>query len=262
MSQPSYLDQTLPLDARADDLVSRMTLVEKIGQMLYEAPAIERLDIPEYNWWNECLHGVGRAGVATVFPQAIGLAATWDDALMQRVATAISDEARAKYNDWQRRGIRQIYTGLTFWTPNINIFRDPRWGRGQETYGEDPFLTGRMGMALVRGLQGDDSRYLKVAACAKHYAVHSGPEPDRHGFDARVDERDLRETYLPAFEALVREAQVESVMGAYNRTNGEACCASPTLLEKILREEWGFDGHVVSDCGAIDDIWRFHGLAK
>jgi beta-glucosidase len=262
MSQPSYLDPTLPLDARADDLVSRMTLVEKIGQMLYEAPAIERLGIPEYNWWNECLHGVGRAGVATVFPQAIGLAATWDDALMQRVATAISDEARAKYNDWQRRGIRQIYTGLTFWTPNINIFRDPRWGRGQETYGEDPFLTGRMGMALVRGLQGDDSRYLKVAACAKHYAVHSGPEPDRHGFDARVDERDLRETYLPAFEALVREAQVESVMGAYNRTNGEACCASPTLLEKILREEWGFDGHVVSDCGAIDDIWRFHGLAK
>ena len=178
------------------------------------------------------------------------------------MATAISDEARAKYNDWQRRGIRQIYTGLTFWTPNINIFRDPRWGRGQETYGEDPYLTGRMGLALVRGLQGDDARYLKAAACAKHYAVHSGPEPDRHGFDAVVDERDLRETYLPAFETLVREGHVESVMGAYNRTNGEACCASPTLLEKILRQEWGFDGHVVSDCGAIDDIWRFHGLAK
>lgn len=261
MSQPPYLDPALPLDARADDLVSRMTLEEKIGQMLYEAPAIERLGVPEYNWWNECLHGVGRAGIATVFPQAIGLAATWDDDLVRRVATAISDEARAKYNDWQRRGIRQIYTGLTFWTPNINIFRDPRWGRGQETYGEDPYLTGRMGVALVRGLQGDDPRTLKVAACAKHYAVHSGPEPDRHGFDARVDARDLRETYLPAFEALVREAKVESVMGAYNRTNGEACCASPTLLEQILRQEWGFDGHVVSDCGAIDDIWRFHGLA-
>jgi beta-glucosidase len=262
MAQTPYLDPSLPLDARAEDLVSRMTLEEKIGQMLYEAPAIERLGIPEYNWWNECLHGVGRAGIATVFPQAIGLAATWDDDLVRRVATAISDEARAKYNDWQRRGIRQIYTGLTFWTPNINIFRDPRWGRGQETYGEDPYLTGRMGLALVRGLQGDDPRYLKAAACAKHYAVHSGPEPDRHGFDAVVDERDLRETYLPAFETLVREGHVESVMGAYNRTNGEACCASITLLEQILRQEWGFDGHVVSDCGAIDDIWRFHGLAK
>ncbi len=262
MTQPPYLNPDLPLDARAEDLVSRMTLEEKIGQMLYDAPAIERLGIPEYNWWNECLHGVGRAGVATVFPQAIGLAATWDDDLVRRIGTAIADEARAKYNDWQRRGIRQIYTGLTFWTPNINIFRDPRWGRGQETYGEDPYLTGRMGLALVRGLQGDDPRYLKVAACAKHYAVHSGPEPDRHGFNAVVDERDLRETYLPAFETLVREGHVEAVMGAYNRTNGEACCASPTLLEQILRREWGFDGHVVSDCGAIDDIWKFHGLAK
>ncbi len=256
-----YLDPSLPLDSRAGDLVGRLTLDEKIGQMLYEAPAIERLGIPEYNWWNECLHGVGRAGIATVFPQAIGLAATWDDDLVRRVGAAISDEARAKYNDWQRRGIRQIYTGLTFWTPNINIFRDPRWGRGQETYGEDPYLTARMGVAFVRGLQGDDPRCLKAAACAKHYAVHSGPEPDRHGFNAVVDERDLRETYLPAFEALVREGRVESVMGAYNRTNGEACCASPTLLEKILRGEWGFDGHVVSDCGALDDIWRHHGLA-
>ncbi len=262
MNQPPYLNPSLPLDARADDLVARMTLEEKIGQMLYEAPAIERLGIPEYNWWNECLHGVGRAGIATVFPQAIGLAATWDDDLVRRIGTAISDEARAKYSDWQRRGRRQIYTGLTFWTPNINIFRDPRWGRGQETYGEDPYLTGRMGLALVRGLQGDDARCLKTAACAKHYAVHSGPEPDRHGFNTVVDERDLRETYLPAFETLVREGRVESVMGAYNRTNGEACCASPTLLEKILRTEWGFDGHVVSDCGAIDDIWRFHGLAR
>jgi len=262
MTQHPYLNPTLPATQRADDLVSRMTLVEKIGQMLYEAPAIERLGIPEYNWWNECLHGVGRAGVATVFPQAIGLAATWDADLMLRVATAISDEARAKYNDWQRRGIRQIYAGLTYWSPNINIFRDPRWGRGQETYGEDPYLTGRMGVAFVRGLQGHDPRTLKLAATAKHYAVHSGPEPDRHGFDAVVDERDLRETYLPAFEALVREGKVEAVMGAYNRTNGEACCASVTLLEKILRQEWGFDGHVVSDCGAIDDIWKFHGLAR
>ena len=262
MTQPPYLNPALPLDARADDLVGRMTLEEKIGQMLYDAPAIERLGIPEYNWWNECLHGVGRAGIATVFPQAIGLAATWDTGLMWRVAKAISDEARAKYNDWQRRGIRQIYTGLTYWSPNINIFRDPRWGRGQETYGEDPYLTARMGVAFVRGLQGDDSRYLKLVATAKHYAVHSGPEPDRHGFNAVVDERDLRETYLAAFEALVREAKVESVMGAYNRTNGEACCASPTLLEQILRREWGFDGYVVSDCGAIDDIWKHHGLAK
>jgi beta-glucosidase len=263
MTEPSlpYLNPNLPATQRADDLVSRMTLVEKIGQMLYEAPAIERLGIPEYNWWNECLHGVGRAGVATVFPQAIGLAATWDVDLMLRVATAISDEARAKYNDWQRRGIRQIYAGLTYWSPNVNIFRDPRWGRGQETYGEDPYLTARMGVAFVRGLQGDHPRTLKLVATAKHYAVHSGPEPDRHGFDAIVDERDLRETYLPAFEALVREGMAESVMGAYNRTNGEACCASLTLLEKILRQEWGFDGYVVSDCGAIDDIWKYHGLA-
>ena len=187
MTQLPYLDLSLPVDQRADDLVSRMTLIEKISQMLYEAPAIERLGIPEYNWWNECLHGVGRAGVATVFPQAIGLAATWDVDLMLRVATAISDEARAKYNDWQRRGIRQIYAGLTYWSPNINIFRDPRWGRGQETYGEDPYLTARMGVAFVRGLQGDDPRYLKLVATAKHYAVHSGPEPDRHGFNAVVD---------------------------------------------------------------------------
>ncbi len=262
MTPLPYLDPSLPIDQRADDLVSRMTLVEKIGQMLYEAPAIERLGIPEYNWWNECLHGVARAGIATVFPQAIGLAATWNADLMLRIAAAMSDEARAKYNDWQRRGIRQIYAGLTFWSPNVNIFRDPRWGRGQETYGEDPYLAARMGVAFVRGLQGDDPRYLKLVATATHYAVHSGPEPDRHGFDAIVDERDLRDTYLPAFEALVREGKAESVMGAYNRTNGEACCASITLLEKILRQEWGFDGYVVSDCGAIDDIWKYHGLAK
>jgi beta-glucosidase len=257
-------DVTPSVDERVDDLVSRMTLEEKIAQMVYDAPAIERLDIPAYNWWNECLHGVGRAGVATVFPQAIGLAATWNVELMHRVATAISDEARAKHHEALRRGIRAIYAGLTYWSPNINIFRDPRWGRGQETYGEDPYLTTRMGVAFVRGLQGDDPTYLKLVATPKHYAVHSGPEPDRHRFDARVGERDLRETYLPAFEACVKEGGAVSVMGAYNRTNGEPCCASPTLLEQVLRQEWGFggptgsDGYVVSDCWAILDIHAHH----
>jgi len=259
---PAYMDVTLPVEQRVDDLVSRMTLEEKISQMIYDAPAIERLGVPQYNWWNECLHGVGRAGIATVFPQAIGLAATWNSELMYRVATAISDEARAKHHDALRQNIRDIYTGLTFWSPNINIFRDPRWGRGQETYGEDPYLTSRMGVAFVRGLQGDDPRYLKLVATPKHFAVHSGPEPDRHHFDARVDERDLRETYLPAFEACVREAKAASVMGAYNRTNGEPCCASPTLLEQILRQEWGFDGYVVSDCGAIRDIYAHHKVVE
>ena len=209
-----------------------MTLEEKIGQMVHPAAGVERLGIPEYNWWNEGLHGVARAGVATVFPQAIGLAATWDTALMGRVAETISDEARAKHHEFVRRGVREIYTGLTFWSPNVNIFRDPRWGRGQETYGEDPYLTGRMGVAFVKGLQGDDPRYLKLVATPKHFAVHSGPEPDRHHFDARVSERDLRETYLPAFEACVKEGGAASVMGAYNRTNGEPCCGSPTLLER------------------------------
>jgi len=230
--------------------------------MVYDAPAIERLGIPKYNWWNECLHGVGRAGVATVFPQAIGLAATWNTELMYRVAVAISDEARAKHHEALRQSIREIYTGLTFWSPNINIFRDPRWGRGQETYGEDPYLTARMGVAFVKGLQGDDPRYLKLVATPKHYAVHSGPEPDRHHFDARADERDLRETYLPAFKACVKEAKAVSVMGAYNRTNGEPCCASPTLLENILRQEWGFDGYVVSDCWAILDIYQHHKVVE
>jgi beta-glucosidase len=257
-----YRDVTLPIERRVDDLVSRMTLEEKISQMVYDAPAIERLEVPQYNWWNECLHGVGRAGVATVFPQAIGLAATWNTELLHQVAAAISDEARAKHHQALRQGIRYIYTGLTFWSPNINIFRDPRWGRGQETYGEDPYLTARMGVAFVRGLQGDDPHYLKLVATPKHYAVHSGPEPDRHHFDARVDERDLRETYLPAFKACVKEAQAVSMMGAYNRTNGEPCCASPTLLEKILRQEWGFDGYVVSDCGAIRDIYESHRVAE
>jgi beta-glucosidase len=261
-SSPPYRDPELPLEQRVEDLVSRMTLEEKTSQMVYDAPAIERLDIPRYNWWNECLHGVGRAGMATVFPQAIGLAATWNTELMHRVAEAISDEARAKHHEAVRQGVREIYTGLTFWSPNINIFRDPRWGRGQETYGEDPHLTARMGVAFVRGLQGDDPHYLKLVATAKHFAVHSGPESGRHHFDAQVGERDLRETYLPAFEACVREAKAHSVMGAYNRTNGEPCCASPTLLERILRQEWGFDGHVVSDCWAIIDIYAHHRVVR
>jgi beta-glucosidase len=249
---------TSTLQQRVTDLISRMTLEEKVSQMVYDAPAIERLGIPAYNWWNECLHGVGRAGVATVFPQAIGLAATWNPDLLHQVAVATSDEARAKYHEAARRGIRDIYTGLTFWSPNINIFRDPRWGRGQETYGEDPYLTAAMGVAFVRGLQGDDGEYLKLVATPKHYAVHSGPESERHHFDARVGEQDLRETYLPAFEACVKEGRAASVMGAYSRANGEPCCASPTLLEAILRREWGFDGYVVSDCGAIRDIYENH----
>jgi beta-glucosidase len=261
---PVYRDPTRPIEERVDDLISRMTLEEKISQMVHDAPAIERLEIPKHNWWNECLHGVGRAGVATVFPQAIGLAATWNTALMHQVAAVTSDEARAKHHEAARRGIREIYTGLTFWSPNINIFRDPRWGRGQETYGEDPYLTAVMGVAFVKGIQGDDPRHLKLVATPKHYAVHSGPESERHQFDARVDERDMRETYLPAFEACVREAKAVSVLGAYNRTNGEPCCASPTLLGKILRQEWGFggpsgsEGYVVSDCEAIRDIYAHH----
>jgi beta-glucosidase len=243
---------------RIAELMRGMTLEEKVSQVVYDSPGIERLGITPYNWWNECLHGVGRAGVATVFPQAIGLAATWNRALVHEVATVISDEARAKHHEAARRGIRQIYTGLTFWSPNINIFRDPRWGRGQETYGEDPYLTACMGVAFVRGLQGDDPRYLKVVATPKHYAAHSGPESERHHFNAEVGERDLRETYLPAFEACVRVGQAASVMGAYNRVNGEACCASRTLLEDTLRQEWGFEGYIVSDCGAILDIYAHH----
>jgi beta-glucosidase len=258
---PVFLDTSRTFEERAENLVSRMTLQEKVSQMVHDAPEIERLGIPAYNWWNECLHGVARAGIATVFPQAIGMAATWDTPLVKRMAEATSDEARAKHHEFARQGDRRIYKGLTFWTPNINIIRDPRWGRGQETYGEDPFLTSRMGVALVEGLQGDDQKYLKVAATAKHYAVHSGPEAERHHFDAVVSPRDLRETYLPAFEALVREAKVEAVMGAYNRTNGEPCCASQTLLADILRDEWDFDGHVVSDCWAIRDIWEHHKVA-
>lgn len=262
-TKPAYLNPSLSPKARATDIVGRMTLEEKVSQMVNSASPIPRLGVPAYDWWNECLHGVGRAGVATVFPQAIGIAATWDIDLHSQIAAAISDEARAKHHEYIRThdGNAEIYYGLTFWSPNINIFRDPRWGRGQETYGEDPYLTSRFGVAFVKGLQGDDPRHLKLVATPKHFAVHSGPEKLRHGFDAIVSPRDLRETYLPAFEACVKEAKAVSIMPAYNRTNGEACAASDTLLQHILREEWGFEGYVVSDCGAIDDIYQHHGLA-
>ena len=243
---------------RAAELVAQMTLEEKVSQTLYNAPAIERLGIPAYNWWNEALHGVARAGTATLLPQAIGVAATFDEDLVERMADVISTEARAKYNVQSRAGDRDIYKGLTFWSPNVNIFRDPRWGRGQETYGEDPYLTSRMGVRFVKGMQGDDPEHLKTAACAKHFAVHSGPEELRHSFDAVVSKQDLYETYLPAFKACVQEGKVEAVMGAYNRTNGEPCCGSKTLLQDILRKEWGFEGHVVSDCWAITDFHAFH----
>ncbi len=255
-----YLDPAVAFEARARDLVSRMTVEEKVSQLMNRAAAIPRLGVPEYEWWNECLHGVARAGVATVFPQAIGLAATFDVPLIHEMADVIGDEARAKHHQFVRQGKRGRYQGLTFWSPNINIFRDPRWGRGQETYGEDPFLAGRLGVAFVKGLQGDDPRYYKVIATAKHYAVHSGPEPDRHHFDARPSERDLWETYLPAFRDLVQEGKAASVMSAYNRVNGESATASQRLLNDILRKQWGFDGYVVSDCGAVDDIFMRHKL--
>ena len=255
---PPYLDTSLGFEQRAADLVSRMTLEEKAAQMQNGAPAIERLGLPAYDWWNEALHGVARAGGATVFPQAIGLAASFDVPLMDEVSRAISDEARAKHHEALRRGEHGRYQGLTFWSPNINIFRDPRWGRGQETYGEDPFLTARMGVSFVRGLQGDDPKYRKLDATAKHFAVHSGPEADRHHFDARPGARDLYETYLPAFEALVKEGQVDAVMGAYNRVYGESASASQFLLRDVLRRDWGFKGYVVSDCWAIVDIWKNH----
>jgi beta-glucosidase len=253
-----FQNPALSIDSRVNDLVGRMTLDEKIGQMMNAAPAIQRLGIPEYNWWNECLHGVARAGLATVFPQAIGLGATWDEDLMFRVSTAISDEARAKHHEFVRQGKRLIYQRLTFWSPNINIFRDPRWGRGQETYGEDPFLTGRLAVQFIKGLQGDNPKYFKTIATVKHYAVHSGPEPARHSFDAVTDERDLRETYLPQFEMGIKEGKAYSVMCAYNRYLGLACCGSDQLLTNILRSEWGFEGYVVSDCGAINDIYQGH----
>jgi|CXWL01.1.fsa_nt_gi beta-glucosidase len=254
---PIYKDPKQPLEKRVNDLVSRMTLEEKASQMVNNAPAIERLGIPAYEWWNEALHGVARAGIATVFPQAIGLAATWDEKLIHEVADVVSTEARAKHHEAVRNNDFGRYKGLTFWSPNINIFRDPRWGRGQETFGEDPYLTGKLGMAFVKGLQGNDLNYYKVIATAKHYAVHSGPEPERHTFDAVSSERDLRETYLPAFRDLVTEGKVAGVMCAYNRFNGQPACASNKLRD-ILLKEWKFKGHVVSDCGAIDDIYIRH----
>ncbi|MEN0048194.1 MAG: glycoside hydrolase family 3 N-terminal domain-containing protein [Bacteroidota bacterium] len=257
-----FQDTNLSVEKRVEDLISRMTLEEKAGQLMYSAPAIERLGVPEYNWWNECLHGVARNGRATIFPQAIGMAATFDTDLMHRIGEAVSDEARAKYNVSIKHGARGRYQGLTFWTPNVNLFRDPRWGRGQETYGEDPYLTSRIGVAFVKGLQGNHPKYLKSAAMAKHYAVHSGPEGLRHEFDAKVSQKDLWETYLPAFEALVTEAKVEGVMGAYNRTNGEACCAHPYLMQEVLREKWGFKGYFVSDCWALVDLYNGHDLVK
>jgi beta-glucosidase len=255
--KPVYLDQSKPTDIRVADLISKMTLTEKVQQMAHNSPAIDRLNLPAYNWWSEALHGVARSGNATVFPQAIGLAATFDEDLAFRTADAVSDEARAIYQAAIKKDHRFRYGGLTFWTPNVNIFRDPRWGRGQETYGEDPYLTGRMGLNFVKGLQGNDPKYLKVAACAKHFAVHSGPERLRHEFNAVVSKKDLYETYLPAFKTLV-DGGVESVMCAYNRTNSEPCCGSKELLVDILRNSWGFKGHVVSDCWAIADIDKGH----
>jgi beta-glucosidase len=256
-----FQNPSMSEEQRVNDLVSRMTLKEKADQLLYTAPAIPRLGIPSYNWWNEALHGVARAGYATVFPQAITIADSWDEGLMLNVANAISDEARAKYHEFQRRGKTGIYQGLTFWSPNINIFRDPRWGRGHETYGEDPYLTGRMGYQFVKGMQGDDPKYLKTVATAKHYAVHSGPESLRHQFNAKVSDVDLRETYLPAFRTLVVDAGVYSVMGAYNMFRDYPCCANP-ILYGILRNEWGFKGYIVSDCWAISDFYNFTKYAK
>ena len=257
-----FQDTSLSFEARAADLVGRLTLDEKVAQMQDRAPAIPRLGIPAYNWWNEALHGVARSGLATVFPQAIGLAATWNDSLLFQVATVISDEARAKHQEYVRHDSRARYQGLTFWSPNINIFRDPRWGRGQETYGEDPFLAGTLAVQFIRGMQGDDSTYLKTIATVKHFAVHSGPEPDRHTFNAVVSERDLHETYLRAFAMGIQDGPAGSIMCAYNRLYGKAACGSDLLLGDLLRGRWGFKGYVVSDCGAIDDIYERHRIVQ
>ncbi len=253
-----FRNPNLEISERVEDLLSRLSFEEKVSQLVYNSPAIERLDIPAYNWWNEALHGVARNGIATVFPQAIGMAATWDRELMYRISTIISDEARAKYNQAISRDKHGIYQGLSLWSPNINIFRDPRWGRGMETYGEDPYLTGEMAVQFIKGLQGDDPKYLKTIATPKHLAVHSGPEPDRHTFNAIVNEYDLRETYLPHFKKSIIEGKAYSVMCGYNRLRGDACCGSNPLLKEILRYEWGFDGLVVSDCWAVPDIYNFH----
>ena len=246
----------------AKKLVSQMTLDEKMSQMLYDSPAIERLGIPEYNWWNEALHGVARAGEATMFPQAIGMAAAFDDKMLQEIGDIVSTEGRAKFNQFLKKQDRGIYKGLTYWAPNVNIFRDPRWGRGHETFGEDPYLSGKLGTAYIKGLQGDDPEHLKSAACAKHFAVHSGPEEDRHYFDAQVNEQDLYDTYLYAFKECVKEGKVEAVMGAYNRVNGAPACGNKRLLKDILRDEWGFEGHVVSDCWAILDFHEHHKVTE
>lgn len=245
-------------EERAAELVSKMTLEEKVLQLLHDAPEIERLGVPSYNWWCEASHGVARAGVATMFPQAVGLGATFDTELLHEIADIISTEGRAKFHEFQRQGDHDIYKGLTFWAPNINIFRDPRWGRGQETFGEDPYLTAQLGLSFIRGLQGDHAVYWKATACVKHFAVHSGPEKDRHSFDAVVNEQDLAETYLPAFRECIIDGKVAGVMGAYNRTNGEPCCGSERLLVDILRGRWGFDGYVTSDCWAIQDFNEHH----
>lgn len=260
----NFQNPSLTIEERVQDLLGQMTLQEKVSQMRYDAPGVERLGIPEYNWWNECLHGVARAGEATVFPQGIGMGATWNAPLIFEMGTAVSDEARAKHHKAISEGKRGIYQGLNFWTPNINIFRDPRWGRGQETYGEDPYLTSRIGVNYIKALQGDDDKYFKVIATAKHFAVHSGPEKSRHEDNYQTSNRDLYETYLPAFEAAVKEAKVHSVMCAYNRYRDEACCGSNLLLNKILRDDWGFGGYVVSDCWAINDFWEpnKHNLVK
>ncbi|WP_396602258.1 glycoside hydrolase family 3 C-terminal domain-containing protein [Algibacter sp. R77976] len=251
-----FQNPDLELKQRVANLIEQMSLKEKVSQMRYDAPAIERLGIPEYNWWNECLHGVARAGEATVFPQGIGMGATWNPDLIYEMGEVVSDEARAKHHKSKSDGKRGIYQGLNFWTPNINIFRDPRWGRGQETYGEDPFLTSRIGVNYIKGLQGNDEKYFKVIATAKHFAVHSGPEKSRHQDNYQTSNKDLYETYLPAFEAAIKEAKVHSVMCAYNRYRDEACCGSNLLLNKILRDDWNFEGYVVSDCWAINDFWE------
>ena len=259
---PPYLDAAQPLNARVDDLISRMTLEEKASQLVNQARAIPRLQVPAYDWWSEALHGVANAGTATVFPEPIGLAATFDVPLIHEMAVVIGTEARAKHNQAIRAGRRDIMEGLDFWSPNINIFRDPRWGRGQETYGEDPFLTGRMGVAFVTGLQGDDPKYFRVISTPKHFAVHSGPEPSRHTVDVQVSKHDMEDTYLPAFRATVTEGKAGSVMCAYNRVNGRPACANTFLLQDQLRSAWKFNGYVVSDCGAIVDVFQGHRFTK
>src|SRR5690349_13981563 len=257
-----YLNPSLPTAQRVDDLISRMTLEEKASQLVNQARAIPRLQVPAYDWWSEALHGVANAGTATVFPEPVGLAATFDDALIHEMAVVIGTEARAKHNQAVRAGRRDIMEGLDFWSPNINIFRDPRWGRGQETYGEDPFLTGRMGVAFVTGLQGDDPKYFRVISTPKHYAVHSGPEPTRHTIDVQVSKHDMEDTYLPAFRATVTEGKAESIMCAYNRVNGQPACANTFLLKDTLRGAWKFNGYVVSDCDAVVDIFQGHHYTK